>query len=232
MHLLEFAFQPNVLRCLISFRPFDTPEQIVRSIKRNLAASLRPYGVADLWSRGTFTRSNGTVNDSTIAGYLASQWEHHREVPVDNPELVTACHYASELDPSELRRGTHSVYQYNVHFVFSVSMRSRVLDPRLSETLIAYWRKLCELRDWKVWSISCLWDHAHLHLGLGLADSPGEVALSLMNNSEYIFAKRHMSLFKEFGMDTLWSRGFYAGTTGAATTEQIARYLASQNDLK
>ncbi len=82
-----------------------------------------------------------------------------------------------------------------------------------------------------VWSIACVGDHAHMMLGLGLGDSPMLVALSLMNNSEYVFQKQNRSLFKEFGLDSLWSRGFYAGTVGAATTEQIARYLENQRDL-
>ncbi len=231
LHLLEFAFLPHVLRCLVSLRSIDAPERVARTIKGNFTAALRPHGVAELWSRGTFVRSNGNVDDATISSYLAKQWGHHRDVPERNPDFVIPCHYESGLDPSELRHSSHCVFQYNVHFVFSVSRRARVLDPTISKNLIEYWRRLCESRGWMVWSIACVGDHAHMMLGLGLGDSPMDVALSLMNNSEYVFQKQNMSLFKEFGLDSLWSRGFYAGTVGAATTEQIARYLENQRDL-
>jgi len=224
-HLLEYSFHPQVLRCLVSLRPEQTPEGFTRTIKGNLTASLRPLGVHNLWSRGIFVRSNGTVDDQTITNYLAKQAEHHLAIPDRLPDYMKPCSFTSSSDSSTLQNASHSVYQNNLHFVFSVTRRQAILDPVVSEFLIAYWKRVCSTKGWIAWSISVVLDHAHLMVGVPLGASPAEVALSLMNNSEYEFAKRYHGYFKEYAIDQLWTSGFYVGTVGAATTDQIAGYL-------
>ena len=224
-HLIEFAFQADVLRCLVSLRPEQTPESFTRTIKGNLATSLRPLGIHKLWSRGTFARSNGTVDDKTITDYLAKQAQHHRAIPDRVPDYLAPCSFVSANDSSQLQRTAHAVYQNNLHFVFSVTRRQPILDPIASEFLIAHWKRVCAMKGWTVWSISVVPDHGHLMIGVPLNASPAEIALSLMNNSEHEFAKRYRGYFKEYAIDQLWTSGFYVGTVGAATTDQIAGYL-------
>lgn len=231
-HLLEWELEPNVLRALISLRPDQAPVDVTRLVKGNIARDVRKrQGSGKIWSRGWFVRSNGDVTDDVIRAYVQSQFEHHRAAPGDFEHLTALCRFHDPADVTELRKTSHGVFEYNVHFVLVVRRRCELLDPNVSGSLVEFWRRVCERKDWRLWDVEVVWNHAHLFVGLSPADTPEAAALSLMNNSEYFLTKRYGAAIASERLEGIWRPGFYAGTAGAATTSQIRAYLERQMDV-
>ena len=229
-HLLGLDVEPYVVRCLLSLQPTDSPESVTRKFKGNLAASLRSDGVQNLWSRGWFVRSNGSVTDDIIRAYIDNQAEHHRAAPIRNPSIMEKSRHHLSADVDEIRKSSHAAFQYNVHFVFSVRNHFDFLDPTLEHKLIQFWLAVCQRKGWIGWNIEVVWNHVHLLIGLTPGVSPEEAALSLLNNAEYWFFERYRAVMLMDGLDSVFQAGYYTGTCGAATTAQIKRYLDSQVD--
>ncbi len=215
---------------MISLRPIDSPESVTKKVKGNVATTLRSDGMRNVWSRGWFVRSNGNVTDEVIRNYVANQFDHHRAVPLTNPLIMTNCRYHNPDNASQIRKSSHAAFQYNVHFVFSVGRRIEFLDPMVGQKLVQYWLSVCQKKSWFAWDIEVVWDHAHLLLGISLGETPEEAALALLNNAELWFHSRYSAVMKQEGLDTVFQAGYYAGTSGEATTAQIKSYLANQFD--
>jgi len=227
-HLLGLDVEPNVVLCLLSLVPSDSPESITRKIKGNVATELRADGVHNLWSRGWFVRSNGNVTNEIIQTYIANQIEHHRAAPVENRSTMEKCRHHLDEDIDQIRKSSHAAFQYNVHFVFCVRKRFHFLDPVIGGILVQYLLAVCKRKGWIAWDIEVVWDHVHLLIGLTPTSSPEEVALSLLNNAEFWLFDRYRAAIKMDELETVFQAGYYAGTCGAATTAQIQSFLESQ----
>jgi putative transposase len=225
-HLLALEIEPVAIRALLSCTPDQAPSNTTRRIKGNLAAAVRgELQLSQLWSRGWFLRSVGSCADDVVRQYVASQFEHHRAAPVEQPELVSLARFHRDGDAARLRNGAHNVFEYNVHFVFTTRGRREFLDPYVARELVEYWKRVCEKKDWILWDLEVVWNHAHLFLGLKPADAPLDVALSLMNNATWFLERMHGAVLRREGLAGVWQPGFYAGTAGAATTAQVKAFL-------
>ncbi len=128
-HLLESDVRPNVLRSLLSLQPNQSPSDVSRVVKGNLAKQLREQsGQRNVWARGVFVRSVGNVTGDVIRNYIAGQFAHHRAVPVEHPEVTALARFHDSRDSSVLQKDSHSVFEYNVHLVLVVERRSEFLD--------------------------------------------------------------------------------------------------------
>ena len=85
-HLLESNISPTVVRSLVSLKPHDSPSRVTGIVRGNLSKSLRErWGMRDMWSRGAFFRSVGTVTGDVIRQYVARQFSHHGVTPCVTP---------------------------------------------------------------------------------------------------------------------------------------------------
>jgi putative transposase len=181
-----------------------------------------------MWSRGTFVRSVGNVTGGAIRSYISGQFPHHRAVPERDAERVQLPRFHDPRDTSRLREDSHSVFEYNLHVVLVTDKRAELLDFEVAEALVRYWRRVCDKKRWIAWDIEIVCDHAHLFLGLRPMDTPEQVALSLMNNSDYLCGRRYGAAMREANMASLWRPGFFVGTGGAATTAQVKSFLVAE----
>jgi putative transposase len=225
-HVLEHEFESAAMRAVLSLRPEMSPSSVTKAIKGNLATQARKQlGIADLWSRGWFVRSNGHVTNETVRNYVASQYEHHNATPISQPERAELAKWHGAADPAEIRTSAHGALEYNLHVVFVTRRRYEFLDLEVAERLVHYFRHVCEKKEWIVYEINVVWNHVHLFLGLNPADAPGAVALSLMNNSAYMLQQRYGGAIRHEKMSGIWQPSYYAGTVGSATTAQIKAFL-------
>lgn len=221
-HVLARAVDPDRLKTLLSLTPFVSPASVSRFVKGNLAVRLRRGDEGIRWSRGTFFRSNGDMTDDAVAGYVARQYQRHVGRP---PAHVRGASYRHPGDPKHLRRSAHSTFEYNVHCVFVTQGWQSVLDDDIADSLVRYWRRVCEKKRLIPWNIEVVWNHAHLFLGLNPTDSPGAVALNLLNNAEWFLQRRYSTGLRDVVSTTIWRPGFYVGTVGASTTAEIGEFL-------
>jgi putative transposase len=227
-HVLESDVSPRVVRSLLSLKPNESPSRATNIVRGNLAKHLREQlGIRNVWSRGIFVRSVGNVSGDVIRRYISGQFAHHRAIPERDPERVQLARFHDLRDASELRKDSHSVFEYNVHVVFVADRRTEFLDFDVAEALVRYWRRVCEKNRWIAWDIEVVSDHAHLFVGLRPKDGPEQVVLSLMNNSEHFCESRYGAAMRHANLRALWRPSFYVGTGGAATTAQVKSFLVT-----
>ena len=232
-HILELDVRPSVVRSLLSLQPNQSPSQVTRNIKGNLAKQLREQAdVRNAWARGLFVRSVGSVTGDVIRRYVAEQFAHHRGAPTANPVRAELARFHDPRDSTELRRDAHSVFEYNVHVVLLTQRRAEFLDFEVAKALIDYWRRVCDKNRWIAWDIEVVWNHAHLFLGLRPKDNAEQVVLSLMNNSDFFCQGRYGAAMRQANLTALWQPSFYVGAAGAATTAQVKSYLGRTRETK
>ena len=225
-HLLEHEIESNVLRAIISLTPTTSPSEVTRFVKGNIATAARnEAGISDLWSRGWFCRSVGTVTNETIREYVDRQYEHHRAASESLPELAAKAQYRHPGDAAVLRTSSHAAFEYNLHVVLVTGRRQQVIDLEMAEAVAAFLRQVCEKKQWMPWNIDVLADHLHLLVGAVTSESPQNVALSLLNNEEFFVQHRYAATLREVVETTCFQPGYYVGTVGAATTAQVKAYL-------
>ena len=228
-HVLEREIEPHAFRTLLSLKPYDSPAEVTRVVKGNLASAARNrVGVSQLWSRGWFVRSVGDVTNEIVREYVANQYDHHQAAPICDPGAAIVASYHHPGDAKALRRSAHAVFEYNVHVVFVTHYRRELLDLQVAQSLVDYLRRVCQAKQWIPWELNVVTNHAHAFIGLTPSDAPGDVALSLMNNSEFYLQRRHGRAWRDEVAVTLWRPGYYVGTVGSATTAQVKAYLRSQ----
>ncbi len=227
-HVLGHQVEPRAVRAIVSLRPEHAPAHVTRTIKGNLAADARRLlELRQIWSRGWFLRSVGSVTADVVRSYVAGQIAHHRALPVEQPQEATLARYHADVDSAKLRSAAHVVFEYNVHVVFGTLRRFDFLDREVSQQLVDYLRFACEKHQWVPWDIEVVWNHVHLFLGLRPADSPQDAALSLMNNSAYFLHRRYAGALRDAKIESVWQPGFYVRTAGSATTAQVKAFLGS-----
>jgi len=204
VRILKHRFiKPTVSQFLASTRPEIAPQKIVWSIKGRLQHAVRrtqPKAFRRIYG----LRSIGSAKRESVEHYVHSQVAHH---PMADPRVVELLRSVQIdnrcVDLSVPRLNAHAQYWYNLHVCFVTDgrcMEARAESlTRMRETIIRSAAKHGHLLS----KGGVLPDHIHLVLGCNVQESPGEVALSYMNNLAY-----------SCGMKRVFSFGFYLGTIG------------------
>jgi putative transposase len=127
------------------------------------------------------------------------------------------------------RRGAHTVYRLNYHFVWIPRYRRKVLVGDVAQRLEELIREICATRDWEIEALTVHPDHVHLFVSCPPRDAPAKV----MNVIKSITARE---LYAEFPRlrrthwgGKLWADGYYVGSAGDhVTSDLIKRYIEYQ----
>ncbi|HEX7446615.1 MAG TPA: transposase [Pirellulales bacterium] len=179
--LEHYSPRERVSQFLISTRPETAPPAAVRSIKGRLQHLVRKR-LPKAFHRNYGLRSLGSVNCDTVRQYIESQTS-----------------------------SSHARYCYNLHVVFvssrrDVEIRAQVLDQRRRMVVAAAEKKGHLLGNGQV-----LAEHIHFAVGCNLEESPGEVAISYLNNLAFTEGMRpvyefvfYVGTFGEYDLGAVW----------------------------
>jgi len=204
VRILKHRFaKPGVSQFFVSTRPETAPERLVWSVKGRLQHLLRRQR-PKAFHRNYGLRSVGSATREAIEGYVRSQVEHH---PMADPRVQDALRAlrigGGTVDLSAPRHNAYAQYCYNLHVCFvnegrCMEIRREPLE-RMRDMIIRAAAKKGHLLS----QAGIVPDHVHLAIGCSVTESPGEVALSYMNNLAYACDLKRVFAF-----------GFYIGTFG------------------
>lgn len=130
--------------------------------------------------------------------------------------------------PYELKSGSHSVHQLQVHIVWCVKYRRSVLIRQIGDRLTEILKELCEKLDVELLATENEVDHVHLVVRI----KPDQQISKLVNSFKGVTARR---LFQEFPSlknrlwgGHLWSPSYFVVTVGGAPLDAIKKYVESQ----
>ena len=131
---------------------------------------------------------------------------------------------------AENRRGSHTVYNIQYHYVWVTKYRHKVLRGEVAERARELIRQSCMSRDIKILKGHVSKDHVHLLLSSPPKLSPSNIAQYLKGRSSHLLQQEFSHLKKRYWGQHLWARGYFCSTAGDLTSEQIERYIDRHTD--
>ena len=125
----------------------------------------------------------------------------------------------------DVRRGNHTVYTINYHFVWCPKYRHAILD-RIESSLERRIRNVAQERGYDVLSLHIAPDHVHLFLSAHPKHAPSEIARTVKSITAREMWEQHESLLaREFWSGGFWERSFFVGTTGEMSSRTVELYI-------
>ncbi|WP_096624444.1 IS200/IS605 family transposase [Calothrix sp. NIES-3974] len=123
------------------------------------------------------------------------------------------------------RHKTTSVTMINYHFVWISKRRKKVLVGnvaiRLEELLYEKTKELeCEIL-----ALEIMEDHVHLFVSSPPTLAPDQIMFRLKGYTSRVLRQEFPHLLR---MPSMWTRSYFCGTAGDASSEIIKKYIANQ----
>ena len=131
---------------------------------------------------------------------------------------------------SENRRGSHTVYNIQYHFVWVTKYRFKVLQGEVAQRTRELIRQSCMSREISILKRHVSQDHVHLLVSCPPLLSPAKIVQYLKGRSSRLLQQEFSHLKKRYWGRHLWARGYFCSTTGEITTEQIKEYIEGHNE--
>ena len=131
---------------------------------------------------------------------------------------------------SEFRKGSHTVYDIEYHFVWTTKYRYKVLKNEVAERAREVLRQGCEANGITVIRGSVGKDHVHMLLSCPPTLSPSKIMQFLKGKSSKILQEEFEGLRKRYWGQHLWATGYFCRTVGAVTEKMIEEYIEGQRD--
>jgi putative transposase len=122
----------------------------------------------------------------------------------------------------------HSVSKLVVHLIFTTKYRRKVFDGMMIQQIREAFQSAAEKLEIEILEMDGEADHVHV-----LIAYPPKLSISvLVNNLKSVSSRRvrilNTNLRKVSKSGVLWSRSYFACSTGGATIETLKAYVASQ----
>ena len=125
----------------------------------------------------------------------------------------------------DYRKGPHTVYDIQYHFVWVTKYRYKVLRAEIAERTREIIRQICMSRDIHILQGHVSVDHIHLLLSCPPELSPAKVAQYLKGASSRKLQDEFPHLKKRYWGQHVWARGYFCASVGTVTQEQIKEYI-------
>jgi putative transposase len=127
------------------------------------------------------------------------------------------------------RKTSHSVYDIKYHFVFTTKYRKSILRGEVAERVRELIREICRKLDIEILKGHVSKDHVHLLLSVPPNVSPSRVMQAVKGKTSHSMLRDFRTLNRAFWGRHLWSRGYFACTSGNITDEVIQQYIETQS---
>ena len=128
----------------------------------------------------------------------------------------------------EYRKGPHTVYDVQYHFVWVSKYRYQVLTGEVAVHARELIRQTCEARNITILGGHISKDHVHLHVSSPPELAPIKIAQYLKGRSSRLLQQEFSHLRKRYWGKHLWARGYFCASIGRVTEKMIAAYIEQQ----
>ncbi len=129
---------------------------------------------------------------------------------------------------NEYRRGSHTIYDIQLHLVWVTKYRYHVLKGEVGLRARDLIRQSCSTREVQILQGSVGSDHVHL-----LVSIPPELSISklmqfIKGRTSHLLQSEFPHLHKRYWGRHFWARGYFCASVGTVTEETIRDYIANQ----
>jgi putative transposase len=130
----------------------------------------------------------------------------------------------------DYRRGSHTVFHIEYHFVWVTKYRYHVLRGEVAERCRELIRQSCLARDLRIVRGHVSRDHVHLLLSCPPTLAPAKVMQYLKGRSSRLLQQEFPHLNKRYWGRHMWARGYFCATVGHMSEEQIREYIERHDE--
>ena len=130
----------------------------------------------------------------------------------------------------DYKKGSHTVYDIEYHFVWATKYRYKVLKGQIAERAREILRQGCQAHGMTIIRGSIGRDHVHMLLSCPPTLAPSKIMQLLKGRSSKILQEEFEELRKRYWGQHLWAAGYFCRTVGAVTEEMIKSYVENQQD--
>jgi putative transposase len=128
------------------------------------------------------------------------------------------------------RTGSHSIYNLQVHIVWSTKYRYNVLKGDVQLRCRDLLRQTCNALDIRILKGVVSSDHIHLHLSYPPKLSVSEIVRRLKGRSARKLLQEYPHLKKRYWGGHFWGIGYGSWSVGNITDEMLSAYLDHHKD--
>ena len=125
----------------------------------------------------------------------------------------------------EYRKGSHSVYDINYHFVWITKYRYPVLRGDLATRVRDIVREVCMASECKILKGVVSKDHIHLLVSCPPTMAPSKLVQLMKGKSSFRVQQEFPEIRKRYWGQHIWARGYFCASTDTVTEEMIKAYI-------
>ena len=129
---------------------------------------------------------------------------------------------------AEYRKTSHSVYDIKYHVVWITKYRKPVLSREIGKRVRDLTRVICTSLDVEIVKGHVAREHVHLLISVPPYIAASKLVQRIKGVTSRKLLQENKGLNKAFWGRHLWSRGYFAASTGNVTEEVIASYIEEQ----
>lgn len=114
----------------------------------------------------------------------------------------------------DYRRGSHTVFHIEYHFVWVTRYRYHVLEGEVAERCGELIRQSCLARDLRIVRGHVSRDHVHLLLSCPPTLAPSKIMQYLKGRSSRLLQQEFPHLNKRYWGRHMWAGGYFCATVG------------------
>ena len=125
----------------------------------------------------------------------------------------------------EYRKGSHTVYNIQYHFVWVTKYRYHVLAGEVKLRVREIIRQICQQHDLLIEQGHISKDHVHILVSAPTHMSASQIMQKIKGRSSRMLQQEFPHLKKRYWGQHIWARGYFCTTVGQVTDQMIRDYI-------
>ena len=129
---------------------------------------------------------------------------------------------------AKVRFGNHCKYNVNYHFVWIPKTRMKILVEPFKSDLEKMLFDICERNKWFPLALEIMPDHIHFFVSTHPKWAPMRLIQRIKQETSKKLRAKYAILRQTRSSEDFWATGYYCGTAGHVSADQVARYILEQ----
>ena len=125
----------------------------------------------------------------------------------------------------EYRKGSHTVYNIQYHFVWVTKYGYHVLAGEVKLRVREIIRQICQQHDLLIEQGHVSKDHVHILVSAPTHMSASQIMQKIKGRSSRVLQQEFPHLKKRYWGQHIWARGYFCTTVGQVTDQMIRDYI-------
>jgi len=129
------------------------------------------------------------------------------------------------IEVAKVRKSRHNKYNINYHLVWIPKTRMKILVNPFKQVVEETIKQVSAWNYWHPLALQVMPDHVHFFVSAPPKWAPAKIVQMLKAWTSRRLREQFAIIRQTRYTDDFWARGFYCGTAGHVSAEQVAKYI-------